>query len=223
MDNIYKNLFNLYTEFFKYEELLNKKSNYDYYEGYLIEKDKIEKLKRNIFYNILKPYIAQKNEFNAFINNKIVKHYLDKYKEREREKEKEYKINIINVKFQNGEELIKSINDNRKYYLINSSLWNKICKIQNRIINDKGIQFSFERNNIILYLNKNEKLYFKRNNGIIEKSNFTKSIYKKSAEIEENIEEDENTFNYNNTALYNQNFEFNLLIFNYIYFNSFIS
>ena len=133
MDNKYMNLFNLCTEFFIYEELLTKKSDSYRYEGYLIEKDKIEKLKSNIFYDKLKSYIAQNNTYNAFINNTAVKPYLDKYKE------KENKINIINVKFKKGEELIKSLNDNRKYYLIIRALWKEICKIHNIIINDRGI------------------------------------------------------------------------------------
>jgi len=85
-----------------YEELLTKKTDSYRYEVYLIEKDKIEKLKSNIFYDKLKPYIAQNNAYNAFINNIAVKPYLDKYKE------KENKINIINGKFKKGEELIKS-------------------------------------------------------------------------------------------------------------------
>ena len=59
-------------------------------------------------------------------------------------------------------------------------------------------------------MNKNEKLYFKINDGIIEKSSFieNKSIYKISERIKENKEKDENTFNYNNVVLSNQNFKF---------------
>jgi len=48
------------------------------------------------------------------------------------------------VKFRNGEELIKSLNDKKKYYRINKPIWNKICKIKN--IYDKGIPFLFEKN-----------------------------------------------------------------------------
>ena len=84
------------------------------------------------------------------------------------------------MKFTNAEELIKSLNDNKKYYLINKPIWNKICKIEE--INDKGIPFLFEKNFIILLLNdKTEKLYFKIDGGIIEKSNFIekKSIFNK--------------------------------------------
>ena len=58
-------------------------------------------------------------------------------------------------------------------------------------------------------MNKNEKLYFKINDGIIEKSNFieNKSIYRKSERIKENNEEDDNAVN-ENLVLSNQNFKF---------------
>ena len=199
-ENNLKNLYELYLGFFKYEELLKNKSNGNNNEGFLIEKDIIDKLKKNIFYDNLKLYFGPKNNsFNSFMKNKHIKQYLDKYKE--------IKININHVKFKNGEELIKSLNDDKKYYLISKPLWFKISKSQN--IYDKGIQFSIERNNTILYLNKNEKLYFKINDGLIEKSSFieNKSIYKKSERNKENNEEDKNTVNYNNIVS-NQNFKF---------------
>ena len=201
MDKQHKELFYLCREFYKYEELLEYKINSNDNEGYLIEKEAIESIKTNIFYDILKPYSNPKNTIKIFISDTKVKEYLNIYKGIER--------NIIQVKFKNGEKLIKSlINDNKKYYLIIRPLWNKICK--NKNINEKGIPFSFEKNIIILYLNnKNEKLYFKINDGIIEKSNFieNKSIYKKSESIKENNEDDDNIVN-ENIVLYNQNFKF---------------
>jgi len=200
MDRQHKDLFYLCTEFYKYEELLKNKTNSNDNEGYLIEKEAIESIKTNIFYDILKPYSNPKNTIKIFISDRKVKEYLDKYKGIER--------NIIQVKFKNGENLIKSLNDNKKYYLISKPLWNKICKNEN--INDKGIPFSFEKNNIILYLNKkNEKLYFKINNGNIEKSSFIekKSIIRKSERIQENNEEGDNTVN-ENIVLSNQNFNY---------------
>ena len=160
------NLYNLYFVFYSYEELLKHKKNSKDIEGYLIEKNSIEQIKQNIFYDKLKQHSNPiVNNFNRFAMNPEVKEYLDKYKEIE--------TNIIQVKFKNGEELIKSLNDNKKYYLINKPIWNKICK--KKIINEKGIPFSFEKNYIILCLNdKTEKLYFKKNGGIIEKESFIK-------------------------------------------------
>ena len=200
MDSQHINLFYLCSEFNKYEEFLAKKENLNDNQGYLIEKEAIESIKKKIFYNKLKPFLAQKYTIKTFISDTKVKEYLNKYKGIER--------NIIQVKFKNGEKLIKSLNDNKKYYLISRPLWNKICKNEN--IYDEGIQFSFEKNNVILYFNnKNEKLYFKINDGIIEKSNFieNKSIYKKQEIIKENNEEDDNTAN-ENIVLSNQNFKF---------------
>ena len=124
MDRQHKDLFYLCTEFYKYEELLTKKSNSYDNEGYLIEKDAIEKLKANIFYDNLKPYSNPKSSIKDFLYNPKVKEYLDKYKGIER--------NIIQVKFKNGANLIKYLNDNKKYYLISRPLWNKICKNENK-------------------------------------------------------------------------------------------
>ncbi len=72
------------------------------------------------------------------------------------------------MKFRNGEELIKSLNDKKKYYRINKPIWNKICKIKN--IYDKGIPFLFEKNYV--WMRKLGKLYFKINVDILSKSNF---------------------------------------------------
>ena len=55
-DNNLKNLYELCSGFFKYEELLKNNSNEIYIGGFLIEKDIIEKVKKNIFYDKLKPY-----------------------------------------------------------------------------------------------------------------------------------------------------------------------
>jgi len=85
MDQLHKNLYNLCTEFYKYEELLKKKSNNNNKEGYLIEKDLIEELKKNIFYDELKSYSDPIiNKFTNFMNNPIVKIYLYRYKGIER-------------------------------------------------------------------------------------------------------------------------------------------
>ena len=179
MERLHKNLYYLCTEFYKYEELLKKQTNSNDNEGYLIEKKSIEQLKHNIFYEQLKPYSDPiKNKLTVFINKPQIKKYLYKYKGIER--------NIIQVEFRNGEELINSLIYNKKYYLINKPIWNKICLIEK--IYDKGIPFLFEENNIILSLNnKTEKLYFKINDGIIEKGSFieNKSTYKKSTKNED--------------------------------------
>ena len=97
MDKQYKNLFYLCTEFFKYEELLAKKTNSNDNEGYLIEKEEIEEIKTNIYYCKLKPYLTQKYTISNVINDQKIKRYLDKYKGIER--------NIIQVKFKSGEKL----------------------------------------------------------------------------------------------------------------------
>ena len=94
---------------------------------------------------------------------------------------------------------MKSLNDDKKYYLISELLWFKIYKSKKINKSDKEIYFSLSKNNIILYLNESEELYFKINGGIIEKSSFIGD--KKSRK---NIEINED--------LSNQNFKFKMEI-----------
>ena len=189
------NLFNLCSGFFRYEELLNKKVNTLDNEGYLIEKDVIENLKKKIFYDKIKTY-SNYNIYNfySFISNPEVIKYLNEFKGIEE--------NIIEAKFRNGEELMRSLNNNKKYYLINKSLWKKIkiCKNETKV--GKGIPFYLKNNKIILFYKKKEKLYFNINDGIIEKSSFieNKSNYNRSLENDRD-EEDEELEKFKNTFI----------------------
>ena len=221
MAKLNQNLFNLCSGFFRYEEFLEKKLNTFYNEGYLIEKDVIEKLKKDIFYDKLKSYSNYKEyNFCTFITNTEVKKYLNKYNGIEE--------NIIEVKFKNGEELINSLKNNKKYYLINKPLWTKIKICNNEYNIGKGIPFLFKKDNIILnfkYKKKVENLYFINiNGGIIEESSFieNKSNYNKSLENEGDEEyiKGENTLFNDNFILSNFKYKIEIeILIRLYYFN----
>ena len=194
-----KILYEILTEFFKYEEILKCAHKNIDNEGYLIEKDALEEIKKKIVYDKLKSYSNTVcfpfMNFKKIFENKNLNKDLDIYIER----------NIIQVKFKNGEELIKSLNENKKYYFINKSLWLKICRNENA--NDNGIIFSLENKKYIRLDLDNEKLFFKINKGIIEQKSFieSKSDYKKHKLMKE---EDKNLINNNNKFLSNNNIKF---------------
>jgi hypothetical protein len=76
---------------------------------------------------------------------------------------------IEQEKCENSEELIKALNNNKKFYIINNNVWIKICKSEK--YNEKGnISCILNKDEIILDF-KNEQLKFKINNGLIENCN----------------------------------------------------
>ena len=168
----------LCKEYYNYEKLMNNGTKNNDYDGFLIEKNKIENLKNKIHYDKLKNDIDSSFEN---IKDKIAN--LGESKEIER--------NITQTKFNNSEDLIESLKKNKKYYLINKSLWINICRLENK--EEKGVIFSFSGNNILLSLNENENkiLHFKINGGIIEKSsiviNRNQFLFLKNYKINENI------------------------------------
>ena len=89
------------------------------------------------------------------------------------------KINnyIISKKFESKQDLVSELRNEKKYYIILDTLWNKICKDENK--NEKGIIFYFQDNKINLKFNNNEVISFYNNNGIIEESNMIQTtIYR---------------------------------------------
>ena len=179
---ISKQLYNLYCEYQKYKTFIKNQNQNMIFAGYLIDIKLIEKFKQDICYDQLKMII--KNTLTYTYNgvrkaiekmcdcNKIIKRF------------------IVQSTFENSEKLINALNNNYKYYLINNDLWIKICKIDD--VDKKGISFYFEDNNIILIF-KDNKIKFKINNGIIEKSsllnyeNIKNEIIKKDNEDNKNI------------------------------------
>ena len=149
-------LLNIFKEIKEHENFMKSinRSN-TVYKGYLIDDKLMLDLKRKIHYEELKNHFQDE----AYISNilKSEKMVIPK------------NINFIDQsKFNNNQEFEKALNDKKKYWIINFNLWKLICIKEKE--KDKGINYSFKGNLIILQLNKNEKISLRRNYGIIEKS-----------------------------------------------------
>ena len=153
-DIIIKQVYELYIEFFNFEERLKHKPKNET-QGYFIDKITLDKIKGIINYDSIMPIIRNKNKEDS-VKNKIKKH--SKYKE--------FKNNIIPKKFNNYKELIEELNNKKEYILINSNLCYKISKREKYY--DKGIEFTFTEDSIVLIFNKKEKISFPIKNCIIE-------------------------------------------------------
>ena len=149
-------LLNIIKELKEHENFMKslKKNNF-VYKGYLIDDELMQDLKNRIHYEELKNHFQDK----SYISNILKSEKMANTKS----------INFINQsKFKNKQDLEKALNVNKKYWIINFNLWKLICIKEKE--NDKGISYSFYENQIILKLNEKEKIFFRKNIGIIEKS-----------------------------------------------------
>ena len=177
-----KQIFEILQEYYKYEQFINNKSNNSInFNGYLINKESIDKFKKIINYEELKNML-QHHLYGNFRTMRLRIGKLDICKIIENEQDLEVKkfrnspfyirdnyFMITQEKFENSEELIKALNDNKKFYIINNILWIKICKSEKYY--EKGnISCILNEDEIILDF-KNEQLKFKINNGLIENCN----------------------------------------------------
>ena len=190
-NEITKEIYDLLMEYYKYEQLIKNKSDQEKV-GYLINKDSIEKLKKQICYEEFKKNLKdnyQIRQLKKTIENKCIlqktKNHIYDYKSIEVElKEKrpnfskelnKIKKEMIPKNFNNKQDLINSLNNNNKYYIINSNFWYKIK--ENEISIEQNVKFLFRKNKLILILNNKEELSFNINNGIIEKSSLIENEY----------------------------------------------
>ena len=91
---------------------------------------------------------------------------------------------IVQEKFENPEELIKNLNNNKKYYIITIDLWIKICKDNNK--EETGILYKLNKNKIILNYDT-DRYEFIVKKGIIELQN-------EKIEVQNNKNESKNIF-----------------------------
>ena len=151
-------LLNIFKEIKEHEnsmKSLNK--NNIVYKGYLIDDELMKELKNKIQYEELKNHFQDESYMSNILKSEKLANA------------KRINFNFINQsKFKNNQELEKALNANKKYWIINFSLWKLICIKEKE--NDKGISYSFKDNQIILKLNENEKISFRKNNCIIDKS-----------------------------------------------------
>ena len=128
--------------------------DFDYY-GYLIDNKIIDKIKKKVNYEKLKPLIAKNESYNRF--KKEIRETQDKIEE------------IIPKQYKNSKGLIQELlNDNKSFYLIKQAYLIKITD-KNKL-SGKEIKFKFHKDCLILIFNENDTLNFYNNkNGILSK------------------------------------------------------
>ena len=144
-----KEIYDLCKAFYNYDFFVQTKSNF---KGYLIETNKLKKLKKQIDYDKLEYLIEKDESYNEFIK---------KIKKREKREV------INNENFKNSNELLKELLKDKKFSVIDNRL-NSAIKSG---IKNNPIDCIFAKDKITIIFNDNDKIYFKNNkNGIIEKS-----------------------------------------------------
>ena len=198
--SIPKQIFEILQEYYKYEQFINNKSNNSIkFNGYLINKESIDEFKNIINYEKLKNmlqshlygnYQTMKLRIGKLDICKIIEN-IENLQVKEFIKKNPFYIRdnyfmIKQEKIENSEELIKALNNNKKFYIINNNLWIKICKSEKKY--EKGnISCILNKDEIILDF-KNEQLKFKINNGLLENwnnnCNDRNNIMEKDTELE---------------------------------------
>ena len=161
-------LYELCKLFYDYEKLLKKPDKNQKSICYLINLELIDDLKRQIYYDHLKPYIIKDLSFET-LKNKI------------NNLSTTIKANLKSEKFDNSQDLINALNNGNKYYFITYfPLFKKIRKDDQ----SKGIILEFFENKMIMIFNENDKLYFfDDKSGLIKKSLLIKNDITHNNEI----------------------------------------
>jgi hypothetical protein len=150
-----KQIYDLCKAIVEYEKYIKNPKD-SQFNGFLIKKELIETLKKNIFYDKFEEGIRLIN-----YDYKTLKANIEKVCGT-----KEIKTNINQTVFQNSNDLIKEL-DTNQFHLINHDLYKVIRK--KGIVNDKGVSFKCDSKEITLIFNENDKLKFKNNKFIISK------------------------------------------------------
>ena len=155
---IYLQLYDLCTEFYKYEQFLINHANDQISMCHLIDVKSIDNLKNQINYAKMKIYIEKNISYEEF-------------RKKVKDKTQKIKGNINPEKFKSSNDLMQALNNKKtKYYIItNFSLTKKIC--DNKNLGNAQIKYLFHKDKIILIFNENDKLSFYNNaTGLIDKS-----------------------------------------------------
>ena len=149
-----KQIYNYCNAIYMYEKFLENFVKDKEYQGYLIDKTTFDNVKIKLDYEKLRPSIDKNKSYTEF-KKKINKKEKIKY--------------IAPKKYNNSNELIDELLNDKKFYLVNQDLLSKISKEDK--YNGKAIKFTMDKERIRLIFNDNDILYFNNNkNGIIEKS-----------------------------------------------------
>ena len=153
-------------QFYNYEKFIKLTLKNITFQGYLIEKQLIDSLKKAIFYEELKPQITENYEFTNVKKKLEGKGKIEKIKP------------IIQTKFNNANELKIALNNNKSYYIMPREIWVNICKPENK--NEEGFKCIFKEDKIFITFKNKEILDFNIKDGILENSN---KILKKRKKI----------------------------------------
>ena len=150
-------LYDLCTEFYKYEQYLINHAKDQISMCLLIDMKLIDNLKKQINYDKMKVYIEKNISYEEF-------------REKIKGRTQKIKANINPEKFKSSDDLMQALKNEKKFYIIsNFSLVKKICDNKNLV--NTSIKYSLHKDKIILIFNDNDKLSFYNNTtGLIDKS-----------------------------------------------------
>ena len=190
-----KEIFDLCNLYKKYENLIENistsfKENFEYI-GYLIENDLMQKWAISIFYEDLKNNLP-----NGFKNS-------EKLIEEKCKKNGYYEMTVSQTKFQNIKDLKDNLSNNKEYKLITNELWENICKTNAK--KENGIPFFISKNIISLVFNLNDKLDFKIDKFVINKSTLIENKTSLNNKEKEKNGDDEKNKNNKNSKIDNKN------------------
>ena len=155
-----KQLEQIYNAFYQNEKYLENIVLNQTHQGYLIENNSIDELKKDIEFTKLKKLTDE---------GKPITEMLEKIKEKEKIKERIKKI--FPKEFKNSSEFIKELKNNKKFYIIRNSYMDKIIELNK--LKGKETKYIYDKDSIILEFSDIDKLYFiNKKNAVIEKSLF---------------------------------------------------
>ena len=146
-------VYEIYSAIYKNEKFFENNIKNTEYQGYLIEKNLIDKINKDGEYEKIKPLLD--NESYGTLKEKI-------------KDNKEALKDIIPKKFNKSNELIKELKKNECFYFIHKNYVKKITSFINK---DYETKFIFDKdNNVVVIFDENDKLVFLNNKkGIIDK------------------------------------------------------
>ena len=173
-NNEKEEIYNLCKEYYDYEIHMNYDHDNTKYKCFLIEKELMDKFKKNIFYDKLKDSIKKNIDFKHIDRNIL-------------NKLKKIKKDIVQTKFNNKQELLNKLEKKKIFYVLPAQFFIIFCKEDKK--KENGIDTLFKNRKVRLFYKDNkEKIDFKYNeDGTIGKSNIIKEeIDKKDNSQSEN-------------------------------------
>ena len=143
-----KNIYDFCSSLYQNEQFLEKHSKDENYQGFLIEKNIIDKFKTEIQYEQIKLEIKKDIETGNNLNKEPIN-------------AKKVKLpQLIPKKFNNSNDLKKELkNKKSSYYIMKNKYMVQIITESNKL-NGKETKFSFEKDHIVIQFNEDDKLYF---------------------------------------------------------------